>query len=50
MLRLNLNSIINFKSKKDEYIDAGLRVVDKFNKYQERKKYAPGLPVEEFFG
>jgi hypothetical protein len=47
-LRLSLNSLKNYKTQKGQLIDNGLTIVKRFNKYQETKKFAPGLPISDF--
>ena len=44
-LRLHIDSIRNFETQKEELINEGLDLVERYLKYREIKKYAPGLAI-----
>jgi hypothetical protein len=48
-LRLYIEELKNYETQKEDLIKKGLKVVEKYNKYRETKRFAPGLPVTKFF-
>ena len=48
-LRLHIDSIKSFETQKEELIKEGLKLTEKYLKYREIKKFAPGLPLPKLF-
>ncbi|WP_249598697.1 hypothetical protein [Peribacillus frigoritolerans] len=48
-LRLHIDTLKDYNLKNDELINKGLEMAQEYNRYRERKKFAPGLKIESFF-